>query len=294
MTIHDVARDGRWLTTRDDNRYGLMVHTPDWREERDLSWLEGSVIGILSQDGQTILFCESADIMGTNYAVCLRKTDGTPVVRLGEGSPMDLSADGKWALAVVLTTPPQLMIYPTGAGESRRLERGGIENYSSARWFPNGRSILICGNEAGKATRFYVQDLAGGPPQAVTPEGTRDGLLSPDGKLVLARGPDRTYFFYSLAGGEPRPVPWLAEADGISRFGADGRSVLVSRGTEIPRRIERVDLQTGERALFKEIAPADRAGLLVISVIFVTDDERSYTYTAVRTLSTLFVVEGGK
>ncbi len=39
LTIHDVARDGRWLATRDDQRDGIMVHTPESNEDRDLSWL---------------------------------------------------------------------------------------------------------------------------------------------------------------------------------------------------------------------------------------------------------------
>ncbi len=155
LTIQDVARDGRWLATRADFRYRAMVHVAGEAGDRDLSWLNTSHARALSQDGQTLLFAETA--LGTDYAVCLRKTDGSPVVRLGEGWPADLSADGKWVLAVVQSRPPRLVIYPTGAGETRRLERGGLENYATAQWFRDGKSVLICGNEPGKGTRFYVQ-----------------------------------------------------------------------------------------------------------------------------------------
>lgn len=128
LTIQDVARDGRWLATRLDYRYAAMVHTPgnaaDRDEDRDLSWLNTSHARALSQDGHTLLFAETA--LGTNYAVCLRKTDGSPVVRLGEGWPADLSADGKLALAVVQSRPPQLVIYPTGAGETQQLKRARL------------------------------------------------------------------------------------------------------------------------------------------------------------------------
>jgi hypothetical protein len=86
--------------------------------------------------------------------VCLRKTDGSPVVRLGDGWAAHLSADGKWALAVVQSRPPQLVIYPTGAGETQQLNRGEIENYVTAQWFRDGKSVLINGNEPGKSTRF--------------------------------------------------------------------------------------------------------------------------------------------
>jgi len=295
LTIQDVARDGRWLATRGDFRYAAMVHAPGAAEDRDLSWLNTSHARALSQDRQTLLFAETS--LGTNYAVCLRKTDGSPVVRLGEGWAADLSADGKWALAVVQTRPPQLVIYPTGAGETRQLARGEIENYVTAQWFRDGKSVLINGNELGKGTRFYVQEIGvqevgGGAARPVTPEGTRDGWLSSDGKLILARGADGKYSVYPIAGGEPRPVPGLTEADVLAQWSADGRSVLVYRRAEIPCRLERVDLATGRRTLFKEFAPADRTGLLSMREIFVSDDLRSYAYTAYYQVSSLFVSEG--
>jgi hypothetical protein len=267
-----------------------MVHAPGAVEDRDLSWLNTSHARALSQDGQTLLFAETS--LGTNYAVCLRKTDGSPVVRLGEGWPADLSADGKWVLAVIQSHPPQLVIYPTGAGETKQLQRGEIENYVTAQWFRDGKSVLIGGNDPGKGTRFYVQEIGGGAPGPVTPEGTRDGSLSADGSLVLARGPEGKYFAYPIAGGEPRPVPGLTEEDVLAQWSADARSALVYRRAQIPCRLEGVDLATGQRTLFKEFAPADRAGLLSMREIFATDDLRSYAYTAYYQVSTLFVSEG--
>jgi Tol biopolymer transport system component len=284
LTIQDVARDGRWLATRGDFRYAAMVHISgdhasqkaNAGDDRDLSWLNTSHARALSQDGQTLLFAETA--LGTNYAVCLRKTNstatGSPVVRLGDGWPADLSADGKWALAVVQSRPPQLVMYPTGTGQTRQLERGEIESYVSAQWFRDGESVLICGNAAGKSTRFYLQGVNGGAARPVTPEGTRDGLLSADGTLIMARGPEGKYFIYTIAGGEPRPVPALTDADFLAKWSADGRSVIAYRRAEIPQRLERVDLATGRRTLFKELAPTDRVGLLSLREIFLADDLR--------------------
>jgi Tol biopolymer transport system component len=298
LTIQDVARDGRWLANRVDYRYAAMVHTPVDTVDRDLSWLNTSHARALSQDGEALLFAETA--LGTNYAVCLRKTrdslGGFSVVRLGEGWPADLSADGKSAIAVVQSRPPQLVIYPTGAGQTQPLPRGGIENYVTARWFRDGSRVLIGGNEPGKSTRCYVQEIAGGVARPVTPEGTRDGLLSADGKSVLARGPDGKYSVYPITAGgapaEPRPVPALAETDVLAQWSPDGRSVLAYRGAEVPTRIERVDLATGHRARFKEFAPADRTGLLSMRDICVSDDLRAYAYTAYYQVSGLFVSEG--
>jgi len=205
----------------------------------------------------------------------------------------DLSADGKRVLAVVQSVPPKLLVYPTGAGETRQLERGQIEHYSTAKWFRDGKSVLICGNEPGKGTRFYVQEL-GGTPKAVTPEDTRDGLLSADGRFVLARGPDARYFIYPIAGGQAQPVPALNESDVVALWRADGKSALVYRLAEIPDHLMRVDLATGRRTLFKEFAPADRTGLLSLRETFVTDDLRSYAYTAYYQVSSLFVSDSSE
>ncbi len=292
LILQDIAPDGRWLTNRIDYRYAAMVHTPGLQDDRDLSWLRTSHSKVLSQDGQMLLFMETS--IGNNYAVCLRKTDGSPLVRLGEGTPTDLSLDGKWVLAFISSKPPQLVVYPTGAGETRQLERGNIANYSSAQWFRDGKRVMFGGNEPDKGTRFFVQDLEGVGPRPVTPEGTRDGKLSPDGKRVLARSAAGNYFLYPVDGGDPRPVEWLTNTDVVIQWSADSRFWFAYSGSGIPCRVERVNVETGRRELFKEMAPAIRTGLLAVRPTFITDDERSYTYTTYQQVSSLFVTETGK
>jgi Tol biopolymer transport system component len=187
LTLYDRAADGRWLAARDDIGFVMMAKPPGATDEVNLSWLDFSQANKLSGDGRVLLFTEQSGVVGNNYAVCLRKTDGSPVVRLGEGGAYDLSPDGKWALAAITGTPNQLMIYPTGAGESRRLPSGPIVQYSSGRWFPDGRRVIVCGSEAGRSDRCYVQDVNGGAPSAVTPDDTHGGFVSPDGAAVLVR-----------------------------------------------------------------------------------------------------------
>ncbi len=108
---------------------------------------------------------------------------------------------------------------------------------------------------------------------------------------MLARGPDGKYSLYDIAGGEPRPMSALTDSDTLAQWSTDGRSVLAYRRSEIPRRLERVDLTTGRRTLFKEFAPADRTGLLSMRELFVTDDLHSLAYTAYYQVSSLFVSE---
>ncbi len=294
LTIHDALADGRWLATRDELFRKMSFLGPGATAERDLSWLDLSNPIALSPDGKTLLFTEESGSVGVNYAVCLRGTDGSPVVRLGEGTAQDLSPDGKWALAVVPTSPQQLVLYPTGAGEGRRLEGGGLVSYETARFFPDGRRMLVCGSEAGHATRCYVQEIAGGKPRPVTPEGTSQGFLSPDGATIIVQGSDGSQLLYPATGGEPRKVPGTTADDTVIRWGADGRSLVVYSGPRVPVRAERLDLLTGKREPLRTVGTADMPGALHIGTLVLTDDGKSYAYSYESMLSQLFVVEGAK
>ena len=114
-------------------------------DERDLSWLDWSTVADLSADGKTVLFYEWGEGVGAAPIVYARNVDGSDAVRLGAGKALALSPDGRWALALQETSPPQLVLLPTGAGESRPLPAEGLTDFYWARWFPDGRRILVVG-----------------------------------------------------------------------------------------------------------------------------------------------------
>ena len=292
VRVLDVSRDGKLLLAEDGQVSQVMALPPGASEERNLSWLNFSNSPVISADGKTILFTEAS--VGEEYGLCLRKTDGSPVVRLGDGNAEDLSRDGEWALSILPSSPMQLVLYPTGAGEKRLLDRGSIESYESAQFFADGKRILFCGNEPSRATRCYVQPVAGGPPRAVTPEGTSAGLVSPSGDEVLVQNAEGQYLIYPLAGRSPRQVPWLTTSDMVIRWSLDGSSILVYQAAHAPTRVERVDLSTGRRSLIKVIGPTDLTGVVNIWAVSVSDHEKSYAYSFVRILSRLAVVQGVK
>src|SRR5262249_9220116 len=163
-------------------------------------------------------------------------TDGSPATRLGEGGATALSPDGKWALGFVGTSgDPQMILYPTGVGEPRRPSSAGLK-VQMADWLPDGKTLVVAGSEPGHGNRLYQMDLAGGKPRAFSPEGyrcIRHGV-SPDGKLVVAIGPDQRYYLYPVAGGEPQPVPGVVPQDRIECWTADSRSLIVHRRGELP------------------------------------------------------------
>ena len=293
LCILDVAADGRYLVSSGTGRASVMAGAQGESAERDLSWFDYSVADGISRDGRSVLFTDDSAVAGPNYAACLRKTDGSPAVRLGEGNGYDLSSDGNWVLAAIYTTPPRLAIYPTGAGEPREISFKGFDSYDIGQVVHDGRQVFFCGVRAGSKSRCYMADVGAGEPRPVTPEGTSLGKISPDGSAVVARVGSGGYSIFPIAGGAPRPVPEInADDENIVSWDVDGRSMLLFRIAQVPARVERLELATGRRTLVREIGPVDRAGVSSIVPVGFSADGKSYAYSFFRQGGYLFTVDG--
>jgi eukaryotic-like serine/threonine-protein kinase len=292
LTMQDVSRGGRWLVTHDDQQDRIFARPNGAAADRDLSWLNASQQPILSADGRLVAFTDAGPSAGNNYGAMLRQTDGSPVVRLGEGYPSDLSADGRFVLVIVQSTPPQLMRYPTGAGQARRLDRGAFESISDAKFFRGERRLLICGNEPGRAPRCFARALDDTTLRPVTPEGTDGGFVSPDGREIVAHLVSGGYRLFPVDGGASRPAPSLTAGEQVFGWSEDGRAVWVCNPNQIPTRVYRVDVVTGRRAAVETIAPQDRSGLLSVVWLSLARDPRVYAYQTRDYVSTLFTVQG--
>jgi Tol biopolymer transport system component/predicted Ser/Thr protein kinase len=295
LTLHDIDRDGRVLLGHENWRREATGLSAGDDKERDLTWLDWTFPADLSADGKSLLFGEEGEGGGAAYSVYLRKTDGSPAVRLGDGRALSLSPDQKWVISAGLSSPAQLILLPARAGEPKPLTHDAFDHFR-ARWFPDGKRIVFSGNEPGHGVRLYVQDLAGERPQAITPEGVDTLALwpSPDGNWVAAIGPDRRGYLYPLAGGQPRPIPGFAVGDFPIGWSADGRSVYIFRHGEMPAQVYRLELATGQKKLWKRLMPSDPAGVNIVLPILVTPDGKSYVYGYRRILSSLYLVEGLK
>ncbi len=294
LTLRDISAEGRMLVTRDTFREEMRGLPPGESKERDLTWLDYSLPTAISADGRTVLFTEGGEGGGPGYSVYVRKTDGSPAVRLGEGFGQALSPDGKWAIAIQRpATDPQLVAYPTGAGEARVFPKEGLSAWNAC-WFPDGKKFLFTANETGRGPRLYERDFPGGKPRALTPEGYRGlRVVSPDGVWTVVTGPDRKTYLYPLAGGEPTAVPGVDVNDSVAGFASDSRSVYVYHRGEIPTNVYRVDVTTGQRQLWRSLTPADSGGVSDVSPLPAPSGD-SYIYAYNRTLSDLYLVEGLK
>ena len=203
-----------------------------------------------------------------------------------------LSPDGRWVISVV-GAPAKLVLLPTGVGEPKQLTDDKTDHFN-AGWLPDSKSIFFATAEAGHRPRSYLLDVQSGSSRAITPEGTICGAVSPDGLNLLCMDSARQRWLYPVAGGEPQKFNVTTNPnENIMGFFPDGKSVRLRTRT-IPMLITKVDIASGHRELWKEIAPADAAGVQSIPSIKFSADGKSYAYSIGRILSDLFVVDGIK
>jgi hypothetical protein len=295
LTILDTSSDGRWIVSRDDIWREMQVLGPGDSRERNLIWLELSYPQALTPDGKTVLFTEESSRLGSSYSTCIRSTDGAPAVRLGEGAAEDISRDGRLVLSSIPTDPAQLVVYPTGAGAPVKLDRGQLVGFEGAVFFADGKRILTCAHEAGHGGRCYVQDFPYGKPVPVTPEGAALALPSPDGTQLVAYVGGEGLRLFPIPLGEGRPVSGATDGDLVVRWTPDGKALLVtSLWSDVPARIERLDLATGRRDPYQTLGPADPTGAVQVAPIALSDDGKSHAYGVRRMASHLFVLTGAK
>jgi eukaryotic-like serine/threonine-protein kinase len=292
LILHDISRDGRPLLSGGNDSTEFIGLAPGEKKERNLSWLDRGGVRDLSSDGKMFVFTQWGEGSGKNYSVYLQKIDGSPAIRLGEGAAWAMSPDKKWVLSI-LSNPAQLVLLPVASGNSKTLERGIIEYYGlGAGWYPDGNKVFFVGREAGKGTRTFSQDINGGNPSPITPEGITGTLISPDGKLLVVSDDQQKRFLYALEGGDLRPIQGLRDEDQISRWSSDGHALYVYQSLDSTLRVYRLDLSSGQRELVNEIAPTDQTGTIGPIRLFLTPDGKSYVYSIGRYISNLYLVDG--
>ena len=293
LTLHDINSAGDVLVSADQGRREIMAGQRSTPDERNLSWCDWSFLTDISADGSRIAFIEQASAArGSVGAIYLRKTDGSPAVHLGDGHARTLSPDGKW-VAAMCAGPDHLDLLPVGAGESRSVPVRGLEMMVWWDWLPDGKRLLVWGNEPEHGNRVYELAIDGdGTVRAIAPEGVKwPAAISPDGLHAALTGPDNRLMIYPIAGdSEAREVPGSRPGDQALLWGSDG-ALYVYRFARVRTAIERIDLSTGARTVWQELKP-DPVGVMNIQPVMVSENLDSYAYSYRRFLSELHVVKG--
>jgi hypothetical protein len=225
--------------------------------------------------------------------VYLRRTDGSPAMRLGGGAlPAALSPDGTRVLASTAASGHGLVVMPTGAGESRTIELEGVERLA---WLPDSRHALV-DRRGSKRTQVLVVDTDGVEPPRTIRDGVRltvTHAASPDGRSFLGRL-EKKLVVVPLDDGEPRVLDGIEDGEISLGWADDGASIFVARFAKrgLPIAITRVDLASGHREPVRELkGPAHRGELRVLGLV-ITPDGEGHAYSYVQTMSDLYLVEG--
>jgi WD40 repeat protein len=290
LKLHDIASDGRMLATALSIRVSLAAGQSRGREI-DLSWHDVAYPVDFSPDGSRLLF---ADL---GYGVQVRSLDGGAPVRLAEGIPAGFSDDGRSVIAIIPGVPTRLVIVPTGPGATRTLPRGALETHTGAAWMPDGRRVVISGTERGRASRLYVQSVDGGDPRAFTTEGVRlmpyvARVVSPDGRLVIAIGPDEQPALYPLDASDPQAMSVLRPDLTPIGWGETSNVIFATRsamGRRAP--LFKVDLSSGRRQPLGELGPSDPAGAPLVMLPLLTRDGQRYAYSVFQLGGDLFLID---
>jgi dipeptidyl aminopeptidase/acylaminoacyl peptidase len=295
--VQDVSPDGRALVVfASYGGWGAAGLLPGDPKQRNLSWLDRSIVLAITPDGRMVMGTEHGAGLKDKRAVYLRPVDGSsPAVRLGDGFGLALSPDARWVLSRPQHNTKELVLLPTGPGEPRSLPNDGIEfpggqGFLRSAWAADGKRILVAGRQDDRPWRSFVMDLEGRS-TAVTPEGVIAAAISPDGERVAAIGPDRRIVLYPVAGGAPQAIPGPPEKGVIATWSSDGRSLFTRETLGVEMRIFRRDLDTGQRMLVKDFVVPDPAGILSAWPL-VSADGRTFVYNWQRGLNSLYLVDG--
>jgi hypothetical protein len=188
-----------------------------------------------------------------------------------------------------------LTALPLRAGSPHALTADSIRHIAG-RWLPDGQRIVFVGAEPGRQLRYYIQDSLSAKPRAISEENVPfnrladDIVISPDGKSVAAVSREGLEIL-SVDGSPAHAVPGVKPGTSPIAWCRDD-SLLVYRGGEVPARVMRVNPNSGEQKLRKELAPAQRTALLELEPIRFAPDCETYTYSAQYMQNTLYVVSG--
>lgn len=294
INLQDIAPDGRVLVSLNTIRLGMEYTTAGRKESVDLTWHDWNSPRAISNDGSFVLFEDSSEAAGPNYAVVTRKTDGELPVRLGEGSSGGLSPDGNWAISISPSSEPRVTLLPTGPGQPKVIHINGTDHVHSgwARFFPDGQRIALNGNENGHTPRCYTIEISTGAAKPATPEGVTCGPISPDNRFLLGTGADGSIAIYSLDDATRRNIPNLDNSVIAVQWSDDEQALYCYHYGEFPTKVYRIDIATGRSEAIRELRPRVSSGVVLLAPIVVSRDGKHFAYSYNQTLSTLYLISG--
>jgi Tol biopolymer transport system component/tRNA A-37 threonylcarbamoyl transferase component Bud32 len=287
--IQDALPNGRSLVSSEDTRASMEFVEHGQTEGRDLSWLDNVYNPRLSADGTLVAFTDQSSRGGNDYSVYVRKTDGSPAVKIGGGEfASDITPDGKWVLLFRADDPQQrIQIVPVGPGQPTVLRWDGIApNWGT--WFADGQHILFSADHKGEGFGVYMTDRNGSAPTLITKDSFGWPVVSPDGLFTVIIHGGKLELL-RIGDNSPREIPGLAPEESVIAWSNDPKVVFVSKRNPTVREIDKLNVETGKREVWQVWKPKDPSGLAAPTVPpAITPDGSKMMFSQRRQISTLY------
>jgi WD40 repeat protein len=291
LYLQDISRDGRILLNRSDRRFEVVVADLGGKTEV-WNWAQILVLGSVSRDGQYAVVGDWGS--ETTYSTYLARFDGSPPILLGSGAASGISPDNKWVASILPSDTSKVLLLPTGVGDVKTITAPNF-HYRSADWTADG-NLVVRASEGDRPIRFWTQDITGGQPRAITPEGVDGRFVTvKNADYVCARDAKEKFQLFPITAGTPRAVPGLSSKDAVVG-GSPSSNVLyvMPENWELTAEVWKVNIDSGTRSPFFKIGPSDTAGVIGVSPPKVVADGRRYLYVQVREFSVLYEAAGVK
>jgi hypothetical protein len=291
LYLEDIASNGSVLLRLQERRYEVAISEVGG-ETRLLSWLQLMQASSVSRDGKYAVITDWSGTGGVDYSSYLAKLDGSPAILLGAGVAGDISPDDKLVTAILPTDPTKVLLLPTGIGETKTVTAANFR-YRDAVWASDGRRLVVRASESDRPPRFWVQDMLGGSPHAVTPEGISGVFVTVNHSDYICVRDTGAVRLYSIDGGPAKPLIGVMDADQVIGGSEEAEVIYLSPdASAIPLQTMKVNVATGRRQHFVTVSPVDAAGIVRLGRPRFSRDAKRYVYNQYRELSVLYLATG--
>jgi hypothetical protein len=280
LRLLDAASDGRVLVAV--SRTSAELQIADVRGVRSTGWLGSSYLRDLSADGRWVLFSEDGP---GGFDLYLRRTDGSPAVRVAEGLDFNVARLSPDASRVALLDGDATVIQPVAAGARRVI----AERLRPSAWLPDGRTLVAWSAQAYDGQPVTLDVDAGQPTPRVL-DGVicrSDPVVSIPGRRLACLNGSR--LVVHELGGEARAVELAGAPGNLAGWSADERTIFAYEQGRVPQFVRRIDVQTGAVTDGARLTPPDATGVWRIQPVRVTPDGNTVAYTVSRRLDEAYL-----
>ena len=290
--IQDISSANKVLL--ESVRYQLEVGVKHSGDRMALAQQGGITdFGGISSDGHQLL---ASRFVGNDYQVFLIDTKTFAPTRLGEGYGSGVTPDGKMVAAIRNSERGKLIFYPVGPGDERTIDLGRLNAQVSATengvtFSTDGRFTLLSAIDSQGDLRDYLIDVHTGSVKPVTPPGSKDGKLSPDGTRVVTMNLGaQKMVLVDVESGKTSDILGIDGRDRVIGWNSNGRFLFVWDQV-LPARLFALDVTTGRRELVQAVEPTSTVGAMYARLV-ASSDGKTVAYRLRRGLYAIYLADG--